>query len=56
MSEFNREELKKEMEENAGKQAYFAFVDECTEIFPAFQTWMSEVKKGGIYPVLYISA
>lgn len=55
MSEFNREELVKEMEENAGKQAYYAFVDEATEIFPAFQNWMFEVKQGGIYPVLTVA-
>lgn len=55
MSEFNREELVKEMNENASKQAYYAFIDEATEIFPAFQNWMYEVKKGGIYPVLTVA-
>ena len=55
MSEFTREELVKEMNENASKQAYFAFIDEAKEIFPEFQNWMFEVKKGGIYPVLTVS-
>lgn len=52
---FTREELIQEMNDNAEKQAYFAFVDEATEIFPSFQNWMSEVKKGGIYPVLTVA-
>lgn len=52
---FTREELIQEMNDNAEKQAYFAFVDEATEIFPSFQNWMYEVKKGGIYPVLTIA-
>ncbi len=55
MANFTREELANELAENAGKQAYFAFIDEATEIFPAFQTWMYEVKKGGKYPVLTIA-
>ena len=55
MTEFNREELVKEMNENASKQAYFAFIDEAKEIFPSFETWMFEVKKGGIHPVLTVA-
>lgn len=53
--EFSREELVKEMADNASKQAYFAFIDEATEIFPSFKNWMIEVKKGGIYPVLTVA-
>ena len=55
MPEFTREELAKEMNENASKQAYFAFINEAKEIFPSFETWKYEVKKGGIYPVLTVA-
>lgn len=51
MAKFTRENLAKEMEQNASKQAYYAFVEECTQIIPSFKGMMTDVKTG-TYPVL----
>lgn len=51
---FTRENLVKEMKANADKQAYYAFVEECTQIIPSFKGMMTDVKTG-VYPVLTVA-
>ena len=51
---FTRDNLKKEMAENASKQAYYAFVEEASQIIPSFKGMMNEIKTG-MHPVLTIA-
>jgi hypothetical protein len=51
---FTRENLQKEMAENANKQAYYAFIGEASQIIPSFKGMMNEVKTG-MHPVLTVA-
>ena len=50
---FNRDGLKKSLEDNASKQAYFAVIDEIEDILP-IRKYMSDVK-AGTTPVLTVA-
>lgn len=51
---FTRKNLIKEMNQNAQKQAYYAFVEECAQIIPSFKGMMNDIKTGA-YPVLTVA-
>ena len=51
---FTRDNLVKEMQVNANKQAYYAFVEECAQIIPSFKGMMNDIRTG-VYPVLTVA-
>ena len=51
---FNRDGLKKSLEDNASKQAYFAVIDEIEDVLP-IRKYMSDVK-AGTTPALTVAA